>query len=137
VVARADIIVTTTPSTTPLVRAEWLRPGQHVTAMGSDAEHKNEVAPEAIARADLYVCDRRSQCAVLGELHHALAAGAVPADTVWPELGEVIAGRHPGRDSADQITLCDLTGTGVQDTAIATLARERAEAAGAGVAFES
>lgn len=137
VVARADIVVTTTPSTTPLVRAEWLRPGQHVTAMGSDAEHKNELAPEAITRADLYVCDRRSQCAVLGELHHAVAAGAVPADAAWPELGEVVAGRHPGRGTADQITICDLTGTGAQDTAIATLARERADTMGAGVAFES
>ena len=137
VIDRSDIVVTTTPSTEPLIQAEWLRPGQHVTAMGSDAEHKNEIAPEAIARADLYVCDRQSQCAVLGELHHAIAAGLVSAETVWPEIGQIIADRHPGRTSAGQVTICDLTGTGVQDTAIASFARQRADARGAGVAFEA
>ncbi|TFG84722.1 MAG: ornithine cyclodeaminase family protein, partial [Hyphomicrobiales bacterium] len=135
-VAGADIIVTTTPSTIPLLRAGWLEPGQHVTAMGSDAEHKNEVDPAAIARVDLYVADSLSQTRRLGELHHAIAAGLIAADAPLPELGQIIAGA-PGRTSPDQITLCDLTGTGVQDTAIATLARERAVAQGAGTAFTS
>ena len=85
----------------------------------------------------LYVCDRQSQYAVLGKLRHALAAGLVAADACLPELGQIIAGRHPGRTSPDQVTICDLTGTGVQDTAIATFALARAQAAGAGVAFES
>jgi ectoine utilization protein EutC len=131
VVEQSDIIVTTTPSTKPLIEADWLRPGQHVTAMGSDAEHKNELAPAVLVRADLYVADRASQCAVLGELHHAIAAGLVAADAKVPELGQVIAGQHPGRWDERAITVCDLTGTGVQDTAIATLARRRAEQAGA------
>jgi ornithine cyclodeaminase len=130
VVEQSDIVVTTTPSTKPLIEADWLRPGQHVTAMGSDAEHKNELAPAVLVRADLYVADRASQCAVLGELHHAIAAGLVAADAKVPELGQVIAGQHPGRRDERAITVCDLTGTGVQDTAIATLARRRAEQAG-------
>ena len=136
-VRQGDIVVTTTPSTEPLVADGWLSPGQHVTAMGSDAEHKNELAPGLVAAADIYVCDRQSQCATLGELHHALAAGLVANDMSCPELGQVIAGQHPGRTSPDQITICDLTGTGVQDTAIATCALARAQAAGAGAAFES
>lgn len=136
-VAAADIVVTTTPSTTPILRADWLRPGQHVTAMGSDAEHKNEIEPTALVRADRYVGDRISQCARLGELHHAIAAGLVPAERDWPELGAVIAGSAAGRKAAGDITLCDLTGTGVQDTAIATLAHARCAAAGAGTEFES
>jgi ornithine cyclodeaminase len=131
-----DIVVTTTPSTSPLIRADWLRPGQHVTAMGSDAEHKNELAPDVIA-GTRYVCDRQSQTAVLGELHHAIAAGAVPADATFPELGQVIAGQEPGRTSERDITVCDLTGTGAQDTAIATLAARRARARGAGTTFQS
>ena len=135
-VAGADIIVTTTPSSSPLVQAAWLAPGQHVTAMGSDAEHKNEIDPAAIARADLYIADSLAQTRLLGELHHAIAAGLIGADTPYPELGQIIAGA-PGRTSPDQITICDLTGTGVQDTAIATLARERATARGAGTAFTS
>src|SRR5919106_2832469 len=136
-VRQSDIVVTATPSTTPLVLADWLQPGQHITAMGSDAEHKNELAPDVIARADRYVCDRQSQCAVLGELHHAIRAGAVRPDARFPELGQVIAGQEPGRTSDRQITVCDLTGTGAQDTAIATLAEQRARARGAGTTFQT
>ncbi|WP_108459626.1 ectoine utilization protein EutC [Devosia naphthalenivorans] len=136
-VSDADIIVTTTPSSTPLVRAEWLRAGQHLTAMGSDAEHKNEIEPAAVLRADLYVADSLVQTRRLGELHHAIAAGLVAPDRLFAELGAVIAGQATGRTSPQQITIADLTGTGVQDTAIATLARQRAEAAGAGQIFSS
>ena len=135
--AESDILVTTTPATAPLIAAEHLKPGLHLTAMGSDADYKNEVQPAALAAADLYVCDRQSQCERLGELHHALAAGSVPADRHYPELGQIIAGQAPGRASAEAVTLCDLTGTGVQDTAIATLARSRAVERGAGTPFES
>jgi len=133
----ADIVVTATPATEPILEAGWLEPGQHVTAMGSDAERKNEIDPAAIARADLFVCDRRSQCAALGELHHAIAAGMVPAARRFPELGEIILNPGLGRASPDQVTICDLTGAGVQDTAIATLARDRCMAAGAGADFVS
>lgn len=136
-VAGADIVVTTTPSETPLLKAEWLEPGQHVTAMGSDAEHKNEIEPAAIARADLYVADRLAQTRLLGELHHAIEAGLVRAEADFPELGQIIAGMRPGRTGASQITIADLTGTGIQDTAIATLAFARSGSAGAGTSFES
>ena len=136
-VGSAEIIVTTTPSATPLIMADWLRPGQHVTAMGSDQHHKNELEPAALARADLYVPDRRSQTERLGELHHALAAGTIAADAMLPELGDIVVGKTEGRPSPDAITICDLTGTGVQDTVIATFARQRAEAAGAGAEFVS
>ena len=136
-VAGADIVVTTTPADRPILAVDWLEPGQHVTAMGSDAEHKNELDPAILSRADLYVADRLTQTRRLGELHHAIAAGTVAADRDFPELGAVIAGQAAGRPSTDAITVCDLTGTGVQDTAIATLARGRALAAGAGTAFDA
>ena len=131
------IVVTTTPSKDPLIAADWLHPGLHITAMGSDAGYKNELAPGVVAAADLYVPDRRSQCAVLGELHHAIAAGAVPADADFPERGQIVAGQAPGRSGAGQVTVCDLTGTGVQDTAIATLARGRAQARAAGTTIRT
>ena len=114
-----------------------LKAGQHVTAMGSDAEHKNEIDPRLVARADLYVPDRLAQTRVLGELHHAIAAGLVAADAGFAELGDIVAGKAPGRTDAGQITVADLTGTGVQDTAIATLALKRALDAGAGQVFSS
>jgi len=128
----ADVVVTTSPSAEPLIKADWLRPGQHITAMGSDQEHKNELDPACLLRADLYVPDRQSQTELLGELHHALVAGSVPSGKKFAELGDIVAGRSPGRKTADDITIADLTGTGVQDTAIATYARRLAEAAGAG-----
>jgi len=135
-VAGADIIVTTTPSEKPILEADWLQPGQHVTAMGSDAEHKNEVDPQVIARGT-YVADSLKQTRRLGELHHAIAAGLVAPDAEFAELGQVIAGLKVGRTRADEITIADLTGTGIQDTAIATLAFARAAAAKAGTTFES
>ncbi len=131
---RADIAVTATPSREPLVHAGDLHSGLHVTAMGSDAEHKNEISPAAIAAAR-YVCDRLQQTRVLGELHHAIEAGVVARDAAFAELGQIIAGRVPGRTSDSDVTICDLTGTGVQDTAIAALALERVRAAGAGASF--
>ncbi|MGR9375406.1 ectoine utilization protein EutC [Rhizobium leguminosarum] len=137
VMTGADLIVTTTPSETPIIEAGWLEPGQHLTAMGSDAEHKNEIDPAAIASADVYIADSLKQTRRLGELHHAIDAGLVAADAVFAELGQIVAGRAPGRTRNDQITIADLTGTGIQDTAIATLAFARAGAANAGTTFES
>jgi ornithine cyclodeaminase len=133
----ADVIVTTTPATEPLIHAGFVSAGQHITAMGSDAEHKNEIAPAVIGMADLYVADSARQTRRLGELHHAIDAAVMAADAEVTELGQIIAGRKHGRRTASDITLADLTGTGVQDTAIATLARDRARAAGAGTIFES
>ncbi|MFD1882994.1 cyclodeaminase [Paracoccus pacificus] len=119
-VAGADIIVTTTPATAPILRAEWLQPGQHVTAMGSDQPGKNELDPTALARADLYVADRLAQTRIMGELRVAIDAGVLSPPFAFPELGQIIAGQHPGRSTDAQITIADLTGTGVQDTAIAS-----------------
>ncbi|AZO12091.1 MULTISPECIES: cyclodeaminase [unclassified Mesorhizobium] len=135
--AGADIIVTTTPSTEPLIKAGFVSAGQHITAMGSDAEHKNEIAPAILRMADLYVADSARQTRRLGELHHAIDAGVMAADAQVTELGQIIAGARHGRRSASDVTIADLTGTGVQDTAIATLARDRARATNAGTIFES
>lgn len=126
-VADAELIVTTTPSETPILHDAPA--GSHITAMGSDAGHKNEIAPALLARSH-YVADRLAQARKLGELAH---SDMLQHD--FPELGAVLAGLAPGRSAPEQITLADLTGTGIQDTAIATLALSRALAAGAGQAF--
>lgn len=137
VMTAADIVVTTTPSGTPLIRADMLHPGQHITAMGADADYKTELAPDVISAATLFVCDRLSQSIKQGELRPAIAAGTVTDMDSIPELGQIIAGQKSGRQSAKDITVCDLTGTGLQDTAIATLAEARADAAGAGTTIHS
>lgn len=122
VCGESDILVTATPSRAPIVRAQWLRPGMHVTAVGADAPGKQELDAACLARADLVVVDRLSQCARFGELSHALAAGLLREAGVHAELGQIVAGRKPGRTTDDQITTCDLTGVGFQDTAIAATA---------------
>ncbi|ETX15005.1 multidrug DMT transporter permease [Roseivivax halodurans JCM 10272] len=116
-VARSQLVVTTTPAREPIIQAEWLHPELHITAMGSDQEGKNEIAPEALARADLYVADRVSQTEILGELRAARAAGLMTGTP--PELGEIVTGAK-GRNGPSDITIADLTGTGAQDTAIAS-----------------
>lgn len=136
-VAEADIVVTTTPAKTPILMADWLRPGQHVTAMGSDQPDKNEIEPACLTRAHVYVPDRLSQTRKQGELRAAIAAGLIEPETHFAELGDIIAGKAPGRPDDAAITIADLTGTGVQDTAIATLARRRALAHGAGTQLKA
>jgi len=116
----ADVLITATPTRAPLVQAEWLRPGQHVTALGSDSPGKQELDAGCLVRADLLVVDRLTQCAAFGELRHALDAGVLRPDRVHAELGEIVAGLKPGRTSAQQISVADLTGVGFQDTAIAS-----------------
>lgn len=121
VCASADVLVTSTPSREPVVRAAWLRPGMHVTAVGSDSPGKQELEAACLGRADLIVVDRYSQCAAFGELKHALDALLLGGREI-DELGEVVAGKTPGRTSDEQITIADLTGVGFQDTAIASAA---------------
>jgi ornithine cyclodeaminase len=118
-----QLVVTTTSAKVPLIRAEWLHPGLHITAMGSDTPGKNEIAAEALAKADLYVADNAGQCRILGELRSAVEAG-MWRDKPVAELGRVILGQVPGRQGDGDITIADLTGTGAQDTAIATYADE-------------
>lgn len=118
-VLASQLVITTTPATAPVIEAAWLHPELHITAMGSDQAGKNEIDPKALMRADLYVADRAAQAERLGELRSAIEAG------IWDrgapvELGDVIRGRARGRRRDAEITICDLTGTGVQDTAIAT-----------------
>lgn len=136
-VSQAQLVVTATASRRPLLEAASLHPGLHVTAVGADAPGKNELHPEVLARAGRLVADRRSQSERIGELRAALACGVLDARAEEVvELGQVVAGELPGRLDEAQITVCDLTGTGVQDTAIATLAARRAAAAGLGSRFE-
>ena len=129
-VKEAQLVITTTPAREPILQAGWLHKGLHITAMGSDQAGKNEIAAAALAAADLYVCDRVSQAALLGELRTAREAGHLLNDS--PELGQIVAGDRTGRRSDDDITICDLTGTGAQDTAIATHALKAARLANLG-----
>jgi ornithine cyclodeaminase len=130
-VRQSDLIITATPADRPIVRDEWVRPGTHITAMGSDIPHKRELEAALLGRAKVVV-DRLSQCLTQGELHHAIAAGVLRAEDVYAELGEIAAGMKPGRTSESEITIADLTGVGVLDAAVANVVAEAAEREGIG-----
>jgi ornithine cyclodeaminase len=116
-VRRQRVIVTATASTAPLIAASWVAPGTHITSAGTGSPEKVELEPALLERADKLVADRRAQTERYGNLHHALTAGRVPR--VYAELGDLAAGRLPGRQTPGEITITDLTGVGVQDAAIA------------------
>lgn len=113
----ADVIVTTTPSPEPLVMADWITPGTHITALGADAPGKQELQLELLARAALIAVDSRSQCADHGEIATAVAAGLLDPSGC-PEIGSILNGSKQGRTSGTQITIADLTGVATQDIAI-------------------
>ncbi|MBA2778360.1 cyclodeaminase [Billgrantia kenyensis] len=122
--AQADIIITATPSREPLLHASDLPEGVHVTAMGSDSPGKRELDESVLTRADAFVCDTRGQSEHNGELKVFAGQGREVPFTVH-ELGRVIERGDRLRNAEAAITLCDLTGTGVQDTAIAAFALSR------------
>lgn len=115
--ATCNLIVTTTPSHTPLLQADDIRPGTHITAIGSDTPHKHELESAILGRADIVVADSIAQCLARGEIFKALEADAIVEDDLR-ELGHVIAGAVTGRDNDQQITVADLTGVAVQDIQI-------------------
>jgi alanine dehydrogenase len=129
--AAAAVIVTCTPSRTPYLRREFVRPGTFVAAVGADSPDKRELDPTILAEAKVVV-DILDQSAGVGELHHALAAGLMTVGQVHGELGDVIAGRIPGRTSDVEITVFDSTGTALQDTAAAAAAYGEAVRRGLG-----
>ena len=117
----ADVVVTVTPARRPILELPWLGEGATVVAVGSDGPEKQELSTEILRAAGKVVVDSKAQCVRLGETHHAISDGVMSADEIHAELGEVLAGARPGRE-ADELIVCDLTGVGAQDAAIAGVA---------------
>jgi ornithine cyclodeaminase len=119
-VSRCNLIVTTTSAKDPLIRADHVRRGTHITAMGSDDDGKQELEAALLAKADRVVADSVSQCSQYGECLHAIQGGLIEEGSIV-ELGQVIKDPAMGRTSDDQITVADLTGVAVQDIQIAKM----------------
>ena len=122
---KSDVIVTCTTSRVPYLEATLVSPGTFVAAVGADSPEKSEISPELMATARV-VADSIDQCAIMGDLHHAIRAAAMARGDVHAELAELLTGAKAGRTSESQITLFDSTGTAVQDVAAAALLYERA-----------
>jgi ornithine cyclodeaminase/alanine dehydrogenase-like protein (mu-crystallin family) len=89
VVRQSEFVVTTTPSRMPYVKTEWLHPDMHITAMGADSKHKQELYPDMLQKSERFLCDSKLQCFRLGELHHVLDVGIISQDADITELGEL------------------------------------------------
>jgi alanine dehydrogenase len=123
--AEADVVVTCTTAKRYFVTREIIRPGTFIAAVGADHEDKQEIEPALLAAAKV-VTDLTAQAAAIGDLHHAIAAGVMSAAEVYAELGEVVCGRKPGRESDAEVIVFDSTGTGLQDVAAAIAVYQRA-----------
>jgi alanine dehydrogenase len=132
VVPGADVVVTLTPARGPIVRDEWIAPGTHIAAVGADKSGDQELEAAILERARIFVDDIR-QCRTDGEINVPLAQGVITEADVAGEIGEVVAGKKPGRTSADEVTVFDSTGIALQDSATVPLEYERAVAAGVGI----
>lgn len=122
---RSDICVTCTPSKQFFLRREDVAAGTFVAAVGADNPEKQELDP-ALLGAGKVVVDILEQCATIGELHHALDAGVLTKADVYAELGEVVAGRKAGRESAEEVIIFDSTGMALQDVVAAAVVYEKA-----------
>ena len=117
----ADLVVTVTASHAPIVEDDWVAPGATIIAVGSDGPDKQELAPSVLQHADKVVADRVAQCVEPGEIHHAITAGLLSREKVHGELGQIVTGEIRGREGRERI-VCDLTGVGAQDAAMAEAA---------------
>lgn len=131
-VRQSQICVTCTTSHEPFLSFSDVAPGTFVAGVGADNPEKQELYPDLMA-ASKVVVDLTEQCASMGDLHHAIEAGMVKKTDVYAELGEVVAGKKPGRTSNQEIIVFDSTGMALQDVAAAAVAYENAEKKGCGV----
>lgn len=137
VVAAADVVCTLTPSRDPVLLGRWLRPGQHVNAVGAPPrpDHR-EVDAEAMRRSRVVVDGHDTAMAKSGGVLLAIAEGAISEDDVRTELGHVVVGSHPGRSSDEEITLFESVGIGLQDLATAQLVMAHAAERGVGTTVD-
>lgn len=134
-IRQSDVVVTCTPARAALFPADWVKGGAFVAAVGADSPAKQEMDPKLFASAKVVV-DVLEQCAEVGDLHHAVAAGVVERADVFGTLGEVAAGLKPGRESEAEIIIFDSTGTALQDAGAAALVYENAMMKGLGTKFD-
>ncbi len=125
--SRSQILVTCTPSREPFIRAEEIMPGTFIAAVGADSEDKQEIFPDLLASSKIVV-DLAEQSAGIGELHHVIQQGLITVAEIHAELGMIIAGKKPGRESDKEIIIFDSTGTALQDVAAAAIVYEKAMA---------
>ena len=132
VVPHSDILVTVTPSRKPLIGVDSINDGIHINAFGADGPGKQELDPKIMPRVSKIVVDSFDQCRRIGEIQHALGQGLIDEKTIHGEIGEIVNGKKPGRESDTEVTLFDSTGLSAQDVAAAKIVLDAAKKKGLG-----
>lgn len=130
--AEADVICTATTSLTPVFEDRDLKPGVHINGVGSYTPQMQEIPAETVLRARLVVDSRSASLAEAGDLIQPIQKGLISAEHIYAELGEIVLGRKPGRQSPDEITFFKSVGIAVQDAVAAQLALQNADKMGIG-----
>lgn len=130
-----DIVVTTTPSKTPVLFDDWIKPGVHINCIGADAPGKQELDPAILKRAKVVV-DSWEHASHSGEISLPLAQGMLKREDVWAELGQIVVGSKAGRTSNEEITVFISTGLATQTAVTANIAYKKAMAHGLGQMIE-
>ena len=134
-IRKSDVCVTCTTASKFIVSKDDVAPGIFIAAVGADDAHKQEIDPQLLAAAKV-VADNLDQCCVIGDTHHAIAAGLMQREDVYAELGEIVAGKKPGRTGDEEIIVFDSTGVAFEDAVAAATVYERALAKGIGTRFD-
>lgn len=134
-VEHADILITTTRGKGALVEADWVKPGTHIIAIGSDQQGKQELDPEIFRHAKI-VNDSLAQCTEKGETWHPLNQNIITKENIHAEIGEILLGTKPGRENDQEITIFDSTGMAIQDNTSASKIYQNAISQGIGTSFE-
>jgi alanine dehydrogenase len=129
---QCDILVTTTPSRRPVVKDKWIMPGTHINAIGADARGKQELESTLMKRARVIV-DDLTQAVHSGEVNVPISEGKLAPHDIYAQIGEILAGKKPGRTSDTEITIFDSTGLAIQDVAAGNVVYEKALARGLGM----
>lgn len=135
VVERADVLVTTTPSRSPIVYINWLKKGAHINAIGADAPGKRELDPEILKKGKIIV-DDLEQTMHSGEINHPISTGMLKKEDVYAELGEIIIGKKKGRENESEITIFDSTGLAILDVMVGQIIYKKALAKNMGTMIE-
>ncbi len=132
--AESDVIITITSAHEALLQNDWIKPGTHIACMGTDTAGKQEIDARIFDRATAFT-DEIAQAISIGETQHAFAEGIIN-ETGITAIGDVINGSHPGRSDADEVTIFDGTGVGLQDLAAASASLRAAIEQGKAVSIE-
>ena len=134
-VEQADILITTTRGKGSLVEADWVKPGTHIVAIGTDQQGKQELDPEIFRNAKVVV-DSIAQCTEKGETWHPLNKNIITKDDIHGEIGEILLGKKPGRENDEEVTIFNSTGMAIQDNTTSSKIYRNAIERNVGTFFE-